>query len=58
MTARLRVRHADAQLAAIMHHATEGHVPLTFGPVVGGWVPTHWNPCAVRVTGERAGVTG
>lgn len=60
MTARLRLPAADAQLAAIMHHAAETHTCLVLGPTQttgAQWIPVHWNPCGVRVAGARAGVT-
>lgn len=67
MTARIRLRshnatqpadfhHAEAQLAAIMHHAAQTHTCLHFGPVQNThatWALVNWNPAGVRVAGER-----
>ena len=67
MTARLRLRsdnatqpddfhHAEAQLAAIMRTAHATGTCLVFGPVQNThatWALVNWNPCGVRVAGER-----
>lgn len=56
MTARLRLPHADAQLAAIIRHADRTKTPVFLSPTHphadgSDWLPVDWNPAGVRAGG-------